>query len=88
MLNNPAVTDMLKNPEMMKNMMTMVKNNPAMQEMLAKQTGMKPEDMVRNMERVQSVFNGFMTVRETCSNKLVQLSLILVFIGVVYRYFL
>lgn len=71
MMNNPDMQAMLKDPKQMKAMMDMVKNNPAMKDMLAKQTGQKPEDIEKMMDMMQNYSGYISTAYSVCTNKLV-----------------
>ena len=68
-------------------MMNMVKNNPAMKEMLAQQTGQKPEDIEKMMDMMQNYSGYISSAYNVCTNKLVQLSLILLVLYMFYRLF-
>ena len=87
MMNNPDISAILKNPEQMKAMMDMVKNNPAMKSMLAQQTGQKPEDIEKMMGMMQNYSGYISTAYGVCTNKLVQLSLVLLVVYMIYRFF-
>ena len=87
MMNNPDISAILKNPEQMKAMMDMVKNNPAMKSMLAQQTGQKPEDIEKMMGMMQNYSGYISTAYGFCTNKLVQLSLVLLVVYMIYRFF-
>ena len=87
MMNNPDISAILKNPEQMKAMMDMVKNNSAMKSMLAQQTGQKPEDIEKMMGMMQNYSGYISTAYGFCTNKLVQLSLVLLVVYMIYRFF-
>jgi len=63
----------------------MMKSNPAMLEMLRKQIpGVEPETLVKGLEWLSTLARYYSNARNFCSSKLVQLSLLLVFLGALF----
>ena len=88
MMKNPSMQNMLGNPEMLAQSVAMMKNNPAMLEMLQKQMpGVQPETLVRGLEWLATLARCYAYARSFFSNKLIQLSFLLAFIGILFWYF-
>ena len=88
MMKNPSMQNMLSNPEMLAQSVNMMKNNPAMLEMLRKQMpGVEPETLVRGLEWLAALARYIAYARSFFSNKLIQLSFVLAFIGILFWYF-
>ena len=88
MMQNPSMQNLLSNPEMITQGINMVKGNPAMLEMLSKQIpGVQPETLVKGLEWLASLARYYSNARSFCSSKLVQLGFLVVFLGVLFRYF-
>lgn len=62
---------MLQNPEMIANCVNMVKSNPAMMEMMAKQTGVDPSTMVKGLEWMATLAGYYASTRRFFANKFV-----------------
>jgi len=86
-MNNPDMKQMFNNPEMIKNAINMMKDNPAMIEMIKTQIPGASEDTIRRGLRIlSSLAEYYMISKRFFSHKLVQASLLALFIYVVYRW--
>lgn len=88
MMKNPNMATMLQNPEMISNCINMVKSNPAMMEMVAKQMpGVDPQTVVKGLEWMAALAGYYATVRRFFANKFVQLSIIALVVSLIWRWF-
>merc|ERR1719263_1672228 len=72
LMKNPSMEKMLQNPEMISNCINMVKSNPAMMEMMAKQMpGVDPATMVKGLEWMASLAGYYASTRRFFANKFV-----------------
>ena len=85
MMKNPSMQNLLSNPDMLTQSINMMKSNPAMLDMLQKQMpGVDPSTLVRGLEWLSTLARYYSSARSACSSKLVQLSLLLVFLGALF----
>lgn len=85
MMQSPSMQNILKNPEMLEQSINMVKNNPAMLEMMSKQMPeVDPKTMVKGLEWLASLAKFYSRARNVCQNKLVQASLIFIMIYLIF----
>lgn len=86
-MKNPSISKLLENPDMIKAGVNMMKNNPMMKEMLAKQMpGANPEMLVTALDWLAAFAGYYSALRRFFAHKVVQLSLLAAFIYMVYRY--
>lgn len=87
MAENPMVKQMMSDPKAMQNYVDMIKSNPAMMEQMCKQQGITKEQLDQQLNTMTSMMGYYHTANSVCTNKLVQLSFVLIIIGLIYRYF-
>lgn len=87
MMKDPSLKNMMKNPEAIANMLNMVKSNPALKETLAKQIGIEPDQLDKGLGVFKSILGAYSSVRNFFANKVVQLSILLLIIYTLFRYF-
>ena len=88
MMKNPSMQNMLRNPDMLSQSVAMMKSNPAMLDMLQKQMpGVQPETLVRGLDWLATLARWYARFVNFFSNKLIQLSFLLAFIGILFYYF-
>lgn len=72
MMKNPSMDKIMQNPEFMSNAVEMIKSNPAMLEMMAKQIpGVAPETLVTGLEYMTSAAKAYTKVRNFFASKFV-----------------
>jgi hypothetical protein len=88
MMKNPSMTNLLNNPDMLTQGINMMKTNPAMLDMLAKQMpGVAPETLVRGLDWLASLAQYYSKTRTFFANKYVQLAIMIAIVSAVFWYF-
>jgi hypothetical protein len=87
-MKNPSIQNLLKNPEMIKQSVEMLKTNPAMLDMLKQQMpGVDPNTLLKALDWMGSLAGYYASTRNMLSNKTVQSAVLILVLVVVFWYF-
>ena len=89
MMKDPSFKNLMKNPELITQGIDMVKGNPAMLDMIAKQMGPNVDraTLEKGLAFVGSIAKGFVATKNFFTNKTVQLAIVLAILSFFYWYF-
>ena len=88
LMKNPSMSNLLSNPDMLQSTVNMMKNNPAMREMLQKQMpGVDSDTMVKCLDWLSSLARYYARTRSFFANKFVQLAITMSLIAILFYFF-